>query len=203
MARKAKRSTSRSKKPAKRRAPARKAAARKAAARKAPAKKAAKRRSGAGSGAPAQSAVTPYLVVRGAAAAIEFYKKALGATEMYRMPMPDGSRVMHAELRIGGAPVFLADEFPEMEKGTKAPSALGATTASFHLHVSKNIDTVFDRAVAAGMTVLMPLADAFWGDRFGKLQDPFGHQWSMGMPVRKLTPEQIAEAAKAAFADQS
>jgi PhnB protein len=198
MARKAKRST----KSAKRRAPARKAA-KKAAARKAPARKAAKRTSRASSGAPAQSAVTPYLVVRGAAEAIEFYKKALGATEMYRMPMPDGSRVMHAEIRISGAPVFLADEFPEMEKGTKAPSALGATTASFHLYVKKNIDTLFDRAVAAGMTVLMPLADAFWGDRFGKLQDPFGHQWSMGMPVRKLTPEQIAEAAKTAFAGQS
>lgn len=188
MARRAKRST----KSAKRRAPARKAA-KKAAARKAPARKAAKR------AAPASHNLTPYLVLRGAADAIEFYKRALGAVESYRMPMPDGTRLMHAELRIGGSPVFVADEFPEANTGSHSPSALGGTTASIHLTV-KDIDNAFKRAVDAGMTVVIPLADMFWGDRFGKLRDPFGHQWSMGMQVRKLTPQQIAEGAKAAFA---
>ena len=192
MARRAKRST----KSAKRRAPARKAA-KKAAARKAPARKAAKR-AASPRPAPAHN-LTPYLVLRGAADAIEFYKRALGATESYRMPMPDGSRLMHAELRIGGSPIFIADEFPEMNTGSHSPNALGGTTASIHLTV-KDIDNTFKRAVDAGMTVVMPLADMFWGDRFGKLRDPFGHQWSMGMQVRKLTPEQIAEGAKAAFA---
>jgi PhnB protein len=189
MARKAKRST----KSAKRRAPARKAA-KKAAARRTPARKASRR-----AAAPAGHNLTPYLVIRGAADAIEFYKRALGAVENYRMPMPDGSRLMHAELRIGGSPVFIADEFPEMNTGSHSPSALGGTTASIHLSV-KDIEAAFKRAVDAGMTIVIPLADTFWGDRFGKLRDPFGHQWSMGMQVRKLTPEQIAEGAKAAFA---
>src|SRR5262245_27753593 len=192
MARKAKRST----KSAKRRAPARKAA-KKAAARKAPARKAAARRA-----APAGHNLTPYLVIRGAADAIEFYKRALGAIESYRMPMPDGARLMHAELRIGGSPIFVADEFPEMNTGSHSPNALGGTTASIHLTV-KDIESAFKRAVDAGMTVVLPLADMFWGDRFAKLRDPFGHQWSMGMQVRKMTPEQIAEAAKAAFAPKS
>src|SRR5262245_21241938 len=197
MARKEKRST----KSAKRRTPARKAA-KKAAAREAPAKKAAKRAAGGRAAAPARHSVTPYLVLRGAAEAIEFYKKALGAIESYRMPMPDGSRLMHAELRIGGSPIFVADEFPEMNTGAHSPNALGGTTASIHLTV-KDIDATFKRAVDAGMTVVLPLADMFWGDRFAKLRDPFGHQWSMGMQVRKMTPEQIAEAAKAAFAPKS
>src|SRR5262245_15040897 len=195
MARRAKRST----KSAKRRAPVRKAA-KKAAARKAPARKAAKR--AASPRAASAHNLTPYLVLRGAADAIEFYKRALGAVESYRMPMPDGSRLMHAQLRIGGSPIFVADEFPEMDTGSHSPSALGGTTASIHLTV-KDIDNAFKRAVDAGMTVVMPLADMFWGDRFGKLRDPFGHQWSMGMQVRKLTAAQIAEGARAAFAPKS
>lgn len=198
MARKAKRST----KSAKRRTPARKAT-KKAAARKAPARKAAKRRSSARSGAPARSPLVPHLVVRGAVDAIEFYKKALGATEVYRMPTPDGSSLLHAELHIVGAPIYLVDEFPEVPSAARAPKSLGATTASIHLNIDGNIDDAFNRAAAAGMTVLIPLADMFWGDRFGKLQDPFGHQWTMSKQIRKLTPAQVAEAAKAAFAPKN
>lgn len=200
MARKAKRSTSRSKKPAKRRAPARKTAPRKAAARKAPAKKSAKR--AARKPMPhGYRSVTPYLVLRGAAQAIEFYKKALGATERMRMPTPDGTRLMHAEIQIGDSVIMMSDEFPEMNTGARAPDALGATTGAIYLY-RVDIDDFYNRAVAAGMTVLMPLADMFWGDRYGKLRDPFGHQWSVGKQVRKLTPAQIQEAAKVAFANK-
>ena len=202
MARKAKRSTSRSKKPAKRRAPARKAAPRKAAARKAPAKKSAKRAARPSAPPHGYRSVTPYLVLRGAAQAIEFYKKALGATERMRMPTPDGARLMHAEIQIGDSIIMMSDEFPEMNTGARAPDALGATTGSIYLYRA-DIDDFYNRAVAAGMTVLMPLADMFWGDRYGKLRDPFGHQWSVGKQVRKLTPQQIAEAAKAAFASKT
>jgi uncharacterized glyoxalase superfamily protein PhnB len=194
MARKAKRSTKASK-----RAPARKAAKPKAAARKSPAKKAAKRAAPKSKPPYGYRSVTPYIVLRDAAQAIEFYKAALGAIERMRMATPDGARLMHAEIQIGDSVIMLSDEFPEMNTGARAPNVLGATTGSIHLYAD-DIDELFNRAVAAGMTVLMPLADAFWGDRFGKLRDPFGHQWSMGKQVRQMTPEEIAEAAKAAFA---
>jgi uncharacterized glyoxalase superfamily protein PhnB len=194
MARKAKRST----KPAKRTA-ARKIPARKAAARKPPAKKAAKRAASKSKPPYGYRSVTPYIVLRDAAQAIEFYKAALGAIERMRMATPDGARLMHAEIQIGDSVIMLSDEFPEMNTGARAPNVLGATTGSIHLYAD-DIDELFNRAVAAGMTVLIPLSEAFWGDRFGKLRDPFGHQWSMGKQVRKMTPEQIAEAAKAAFA---
>ncbi|HEY7687090.1 MAG TPA: VOC family protein [Dongiaceae bacterium] len=188
MARKAKHSASRSKKAAKRRAPA----------RKAPVRKAAKR--GAAASIPAGfRSVTPYLVVRNTAQAIEFYKKALGAIERRRLPSPDGIRVMHAEIQIGDSIIMMSDEFPEYDTGAHAPEVLGGTTGSIHLYAD-DVDALFERAVAAGMTVMMPLADAFWGDRFGKLKDPFGHQWSLGKQLRKMTTEQIAEAARAAFA---
>ena len=147
--------------------------------------------------------VTPYLAIRQATDAIEFYKRALGAMEIYRMPTPDGSSLLHAELHIGGAPIYLVDEFLEVPSAARAPKTLGATTASIHLNIDDDIDDAFNRAAAAGMTVLIPLADMFWGDRFGKLQDPFGHQWTMSKQIRKLTPEQVAEAAKAAFAPKS
>jgi uncharacterized glyoxalase superfamily protein PhnB len=192
MARSSKRSKSR---PAKR--PARKAAARKAPAKTA-AKRAAKpkRKAGAPAG---YRAVTPHLVLKGAAEAIEFYKKALGAVEKLRLPSEDGMRLMHAEIQIGDSVIMMSDEFPEWNPGARAPSSLGATTASIMLYVP-DVDRAFERAVAAGMNVLMPLADMFWGDRFGKLRDPFGHEWSLSMPVRKVSPAELAAGAKAAAA---
>ena len=195
MARKAKRSTKSAK-----RAPARKPAKRKAAARKpAPKKKAAKSAARKPAAPFGYRSATPYIVLRGAAQAIDFYKAALGATERMRMPTPDGARLMHAEIQIGDSVIMMSDEFPEMNTGARAPNVLGATTGSIHLY-SEQVDELFARAVAAGMTVLMPLADMFWGDRYCKLRDPFGHHWSIGKQVRKMTPAEIAEAAKAAFA---
>jgi uncharacterized glyoxalase superfamily protein PhnB len=197
MARKAKRSTKSAK-----RAPARRPAKKKAAARKPEAKKkAAARKPAARKSAPPYGyrSVTPHIVLRGAAQALDFYKVALGAIERMRMATPDGARLMHAEMQIGDSVIMMSDEFPEMNTGARAPNVLGATTGSIHLY-SEDIEELFGRAVAAGMTVLMPLQDMFWGDRYGRLRDPFGHQWSIAKQVRKMTPEEIAEAAAAAFA---
>lgn len=132
--------------------------------------------------------VTPMLAIRGAAAAIEFYKKALGAEELFRMPGP-GDAVLHAELRIGDSIVMLGDEAPEM--GSPAPPSLGGTPVSLMLYVP-DVDASFARATAAGCTALMPPTDMFWGDRFGKLQDPFGHQWAMATHKEDVPPEEMA-----------
>jgi len=118
--------------------------------------------------------VTPYLVVKGAASAIDFYKKAFGATELMRMAGPDG-RVGHAEIRIGDSPIMLADEFPEM--GFKGPQSLGGSAVGILLYV-KDVDTLFNQAVAAGGKVSRPVKDQFYGDRSGTLTDPFGHVWT-------------------------
>ena len=147
--------------------------------------------------ASAQQSVTPYLVVSSGEHAIAFYKKAFGAEELYRMPAPDGRRIMHASLKINGSCVMLADEFPE-HGGNRGPDMVGSTTVSIHLNVP-NADKAFAQAVAAGATVIMPLADMFWGDRFGKLRDPFGHEWSIAHHVRDVSPAEMAAAAKKAF----
>jgi uncharacterized glyoxalase superfamily protein PhnB len=143
--------------------------------------------------------VTPHLVVRNASEAIAFYKKALGAVELGRMPAPDG-RLMHAALQIGDSRVFLCDEC--LEYGAAGPQALGGSPVTVHLYV-EDADAVFNRAVDAGATVAMPLADMFWGDRYGKLTDPFGHHWSVATHLEDLTPEQMQERAAAAFAGMS
>jgi uncharacterized glyoxalase superfamily protein PhnB len=140
--------------------------------------------------------VTPHLVCAGAADAIEFYKKAFGAIEMARMPGPDG-RLMHAMIKIGDSPVMLVDEFPEW--GGKGPKALGGTPVTLHLQVA-DADTMFKSAVDAGATVKMPLADMFWGDRYGVVIDPSGHSWSIATHIKDMTPEQMMEAGKAAMA---
>ncbi len=155
------------------------------------------RRQAAPRAAAAQQSVTPYLVVSNGEHAIEFYKKAFGAVELYRIPAPDGRRLMHASLEINGSSVMLADEFPE-HGGNRGPDMVGSTTVTIHLQVP-NADKTFAQAVAAGATVIMPLADMFWGDRFGKLRDPFGHEWSIAHHVRDVPPAEIAEAAKKAF----
>jgi PhnB protein len=143
--------------------------------------------------------VTPHLVVRGAARAIDFYTEALGAQELMRMPAPDG-KIMHAELRLGDSNVFLVDEFDEpREEGITSPVKLGATTVTVHLYVD-DVDAAIQRAAAAGAKVTLPPTDMFWGDRYGRILDPFGHSWSLATHVQDLTPEEIQKNMAAAFA---
>ena len=136
--------------------------------------------------------VTPYLTVRDAAAAIEFYKKALGAEEIMRMPTPDG-KIGHAELKIGDSIIFLADEFPQM--GNKSPQTLGGSTGGLYLYV-EDVDKAFKRATDAGATVKMPATDMFWGDRYGQVTDPFGHLWSLSTHVEDVSPEEMEKRSK-------
>lgn len=125
----------------------------------------------------------PHLVVNDAAKAVEFYKSALGAIEICRMPDPNSNRLMHAELKIGDAALFLCDDFPEYCGGVaRAPRAGAAGPITLHLDVA-NCDDAIARAVAAGATVKMPAMDMFWGDRYGKIVDPFGHEWSFAHPL--------------------
>jgi uncharacterized glyoxalase superfamily protein PhnB len=165
------------------------------------AKKAAKRAARPKTATRAASAtlqsVTPYLVVSNGEHAIEFYRKAFDAVEVYRMPAPDGRRLLHATLNIRGSDVMLSDEFPEYG-GNRGPDIIGGTTVTIHLWVP-NADKAFAQAIGAGATVIMPLADMFWGDRYGKLRDPFGHEWSIAHHIRDVPPAEIAEAAKKAF----
>ncbi|MEN3275242.1 MAG: PhnB protein [Massilia sp.] len=136
--------------------------------------------------------ITPHLVCANCHEAIELYKKAFGAEEVMRMPMPDG-KVGHAMLRIGDSPLFLADEFPD--HGSLGPLALKGSPVTIHLSVP-NVDAVWERALAAGATVRMELADQFWGDRYGQLDDPFGHRWSLATHIRDVSPEEMEAAMK-------
>jgi PhnB protein len=130
--------------------------------------------------------VTPSLIVRDAAKAIEFYKKAFGATESSRMHGPD-NRVMHAEIKIGNSFVMLADEMPGI---SKAVETMGGSPVSFYLYF-EDADKAFQKAVAAGAKPVMPVAEMFWGDRFGQVEDPFGIKWSVATHVKDHTPEQM------------
>jgi PhnB protein len=125
--------------------------------------------------------VTPHLVCAGAAKAIDFYKEAFGATEMMRLPGPDG-KLMHAAVMINGSSVMLVDEFPQM--GALAPTTLKGTPVTIHLMVD-DVDAFTATAIAAGATVVMPVADQFWGDRYGVIADPFGHHWSIATPGKE------------------
>ena len=140
--------------------------------------------------------ITPHLICAGASDAIEFYKKAFGAEEMMRLPGPDG-RLMHAAVRIGDSMVMLVDEMPEW--GALGPKALKGSPVTIHLMVD-NVDEVYARAIAAGASAKMPVADMFWGDRYGQVVDPFGHVWSIATHMRDLTPEEILEAGREAMA---
>lgn len=138
--------------------------------------------------------VSPMLTVDDGAAAIDFCVKAFDAVELGRVPGPDGKKLYHAALRINGSLVMLNDDFPEMTNGkSMTPTALGGSPVTIHLTVT-DVDAKFQKAVDAGATVVMPLDDAFWGDRYGELRDPFGHLWSMGQPVREVSDAEIAEA---------
>ena len=141
--------------------------------------------------------VTPSLIVAGAAKAIDFYKKALGAEELMRFPGPDG-KIMHAEIRVGDSVIMLGDEMPD--QGAKGPKAYGGTSVSFFVY-GENVDAAWKRAVDAGAKPVMPLADQFWGDRTGCLEDPFGHRWWLAQHIQDLTPEEIQKGSEA-FASQ-
>jgi PhnB protein len=134
--------------------------------------------------------VTPHLICKGAAEAIEFYKKAFGAIEQARLPGPDG-RIMHAAVLIGDSTVMLVDEMPEW--GALGPKSLKGSPVTIHLNVD-DADAAVARAVKAGAKVTMPVADQFWGDRYGKIEDPFGHHWSVAHPVREVSMEEAKKA---------
>lgn len=140
--------------------------------------------------------VTPYLTVNDAARALEFYKRAFGAQEIVRMDGPDG-KIGHAEIKIGDSVVMLGDEMPGM--GNRSPQSLGGTTAGVMLYV-ENVDTVFNQAVSAGAQIESPVADMFWGDRYGKLKDPFGHSWSVATHIEDVAPAEMSKRAKDAMA---
>jgi PhnB protein len=131
--------------------------------------------------------VIPYLIVRGAADALEFYKKGLGAKERMRLPMP-GGRIGHAELEIGDCVIMLADEFPEM--GAKSPQTIGGTPVGICVYVA-DVDARFKQAIAAGAKEERPVKDQFYGDRSGTLVDPFGHKWTLTTHIEDVTPEEI------------
>jgi PhnB protein len=132
--------------------------------------------------------VTPYLIVDDAKAAIDFYVRAFGAEEKFRLPM--GDKIGHAEIKIGNSFIMLADEFPEM--GHLGPKSRGGPTCSLMLYVD-DVDTAFPKAIEAGATEQRPVEDQFWGDRMGTLTDPFGHQWSLATHVREVPPEEMQQ----------
>jgi PhnB protein len=145
---------------------------------------------------PGYHSVTPYLCIKGAAKAIEFYAKVFGATEYLRMMQPDG-RVGHAEIQIGDSRIMLADEFPEM--GFLAPKGGERTPVTLHVYLA-DVDTVFARAIEAGATSIRPLADQFYGDRGGMLEDPFGHYWYLATHVEDVPDDELQRRMKAAMA---
>ena len=136
--------------------------------------------------------ITPYLIVNGAAKAIDFYKRAFGAVELMRMPGPDG-KIGHAEIKIGDSAIMLADEHPEM--GYRGPQSLGGTAVSMMVYVER-VDDVFGRALAGGAKELQSVKDQFYGDRSGTLQDPFGHKWTVATHVEDVPPEEMRRRAE-------
>jgi PhnB protein len=139
-------------------------------------------------------AVTPGLTVRDAAKAIDFYKRAFGAVELYRMSAP-GGKIGHAEIKIGDSIIMLSDEFP---MGARSPQSAGGTTVTLHLYV-QDVDAAFKQAVGAGAKADMPPTDMFWGDRYGQLTDPFGHSWGLATHVKDVSPEEMQKGADEAF----
>jgi len=142
---------------------------------------------------------TPYLIIKGAARALDFYKQAFGAEELMRFPMPDG-KVGHAEIKIGNSPIMLADEFPEM--GHKSPESLGGSPVSIMLYVP-DVDKTFAQALKAGGKELQPLKDQFYGDRSGTLTDPFGHVWTVSTHKEDVSPEEMDRRHKAMMAEKA
>ncbi len=143
--------------------------------------------------------VTPHLVIRGAKQAIEFYKKALGAQELARMESPDG-KIGHAELKIGDSIIFLADEFPGAPGAPKSPQSVGACTTVLNLYVP-DVDATFKQAISAGAKETMPVADMFWGDRYGTFTDPYGHAWGVATRKEILSKEEVEKRSAAFWAN--
>ena len=141
--------------------------------------------------------VTPALAVKDAAKAIDFYKKALGAQEIMRMPGPDG-KIMHAELKIGDSIIFLGEENPQMGN-VKSPQTLGGCTGTLNVYIP-NVDEVFRQAIAAGGKEAMPVEDQFWGDRYGSFTDPFGYSWGLATRKEDLSPQEMGKRAQEFFA---
>lgn len=139
------------------------------------------------------STVTATLTVSNAQKAIEFYNKVFDAKELYRFPGPDGKSIMHAEIMIGNSIVMLADEMPDM--GSRSPKSIGGTGSSIYLYVN-DADATFSKAVSAGAKPLMPVMDGFWGDRFGSIEDPFGHIWGIATHKKDMTPDEISKAGQ-------
>jgi len=140
--------------------------------------------------------LTPFLTVRDAARAIEFYKQAFGAEERGVAKDPDG-KIMHAELKIGDSIIMLSDEYPDF--GSLSPQSIGGSGMGLHIYLD-GVDAAFDRAVKAGAQVEMPVMDQFWGDRYGKLRDPFGHKWSIGTHIKDVSQEEMKQGMDDALA---
>ena len=143
------------------------------------------------------NSVTPYLIIKGAAQAIDYYKKVFGATEVMRMDQP-GGKIGHAELKIGNSHIMLADENPNLGQGHASAVSIGASPVSLHLYIP-DVDRVVERAVAEGAKILKPVQDQFYGDRSGFIQDPFGHLWGIATHVEDVSPAEMAERAKKAM----
>ena len=144
---------------------------------------------------PGFSSVTPHIVVKRCSDAIDFYKTALNAKEIYRSLTPDG-KVMHAMIQIGNSIIMLADEFPDI--GSVGPSTLGGTPFVLHIYTD-NADKLYKRAIDSGAISIMPVADMFWGDRYGQIQDPFGHRWAIATHTKDISPKEMEDAAKKFF----
>ena len=144
--------------------------------------------------------VNPYLVVRNADRAIEFYKRAFGAEERFRMHGPDNKAIMHAELKIGDSVFMLTEESPDMK--TLSPESIGGSPVSLYIYV-KDVDSIFNQAVSEGATILHPVNDQFYGDRSGHLKDPFGHLWSIATHKKDLSPDELRKAGQAFFEQMS
>lgn len=142
--------------------------------------------------------ITPQLAVNGVGDAIAWYTKALGAHELLRNTAPDGKSIMHSEMLLGDSRFFVVDEFPG---AMVSPTTLGGSPVTLHLYV-RDVDATFDRAVDAGASVLMPVADQFWGERYGMLTDPFGHRWSIASRIEDLSPKALQDRAQAWVNDQ-
>ena len=140
--------------------------------------------------------ITPHLVVKGVARAVEFYRRAFGAEELYRNIAPDGTSIIHSELLLGDSRYFLNDEFPD--HGVFAPDGERGTGVTLHVYVP-DVDSFYERAVAAGAEVILPLADCFWGDRYAILKDPFGHRWSIASRIEDLSPAEVQDRARSVF----
>lgn len=143
--------------------------------------------------------ITPVLIVKNGDEAIEFYKKGFGVQEQGRMKGPDG-RVAHAELKLGDSVFMLSDEYPEMD--CHSPKTIGGSPVSMYVYVD-DVDSFFDKAISAGAKVLDPIKDQFWGDRHGRLEDPFGHLWSIATHKKDLSEDEMKKAAEAAFSQMS